>query len=149
MKRVLWLLLLIVPLLNLSACGKRSVKLGEVSEYLTNTKPGVTMAIVEAAPGAAVYQITNETDAAIETGNENAIVIETEQNGIWYQIETDEWSTTAEALIIEAGQTREFETTWNATYGALPKGHYRIVKGFVCEDANTDHFILSAEFEIA
>ena len=55
---------------------------------------------------------------------------------------------TAEAMIIPEGESGELETNWAASYGTLPKGRYRLVKGFFEEDPNAAGFTLAAEFEI-
>lgn len=136
---------MLILITGLSACG--GIKVGAASEYITNTKQGAALTIIEATPTSAVYQVTNETGSELSTGNANVIDLEVEQNGTWYQIDVGERSFTTEALLIEDGQVCKLETTWQSSYGTLPKGHYRILKGFSMGPFPSN-FILSAEFEI-
>ncbi len=136
---------LIMLTLALTACG--GLKTGDRSEYTTNTLPGVDMTIVRVSASGATYTVSNATERELETGNEHDILIEVERNGAWYAIETGDWANTAEACVIMGGDTREFTTAWTNRYGALPKGHYRILKG--CWPAESlDICLLAAEFEI-
>jgi len=145
--RILCLVGAVVLALTMAACGG-SLRVGDASEYVTDTEPLAGMTVTEATPTSAVYRVSNETGYEIYTGNENAIELEVEWDGAWHCIEIGDWSTTAEALIMEDGAVREMKATWENTYEALPKGHYRLLKGFQTEDVAADGFILSAEFDI-
>jgi len=139
---------LALALACLTACG-RSLSLGEKVGYDTNTFPGASMAVeadTVTATGAALT-ITNETGGEILSGNRHDFVVQAEKDGDWYDIETGEWANTAEAWVLPEGVT-DMEASWADRYGALPKGHYRIVKGFWTEGAVERSFRLSAEFDV-
>ena len=133
-------------LLALAGCG--GPKQGKVSELEPNTRPGAELVLLEYSPGGAVYKIVNETGREIYTGNKDVISLEMEQGGVWYEIDVGEQSFTAEAMIVPEGESGELETNWAGSYGTLPKGRYRLVKGFFEEDPNAAGSVLAAEFEI-
>lgn len=145
--RMLETIMLLLLVLSLSACGS-NIKVGDESEHITDTKQGVSMTVLKSSATSATYQITNETGDEVLTGNDHSISIEVEQDSVWYQIEVERWSTDSEALVIGNEQTREMSTSWNRTYGHLPKGHYRILKGCWIDGDSREEFVLSAEFDI-
>ena len=144
--KIVFLIVIALVMSTLSACG--GPKVGAMSEYVTDTEPGAVMTVSEVTPTSAVYQISNETGFELTTGNENIVEIEVEQDGAWHRIEIGEWCATAEAHIIADGSVSEMTANWLNTYGALPTGHYRLLKGFQPEDASGSGFFLSAEFDI-
>lgn len=133
-------------LLAFTGCG--GPKQGKAAEHQPNTRPGAELVLLEYSPGGAVYKIVNDTGKEIYTGNKDVISLEMEQEGVWYEIDVGERSFTAEAMIVPEGESGELETNWAGSYGTLPKGRYRLVKGFFEEDPNAAGFVLAAEFEI-
>lgn len=153
MKKITAAVLCIISALSLFGCGKNSLKPGEESTVTEGTGFDVSMTIVEGTvtPSKATVLVTNNTDIEIDSGNEYDFSIEVLDKGKWKAIETDERDNTAEALIF-TGES-ELVLDWKNIYGALPKGHYRIVKSFFPWTENgiygiDDQFYLTAEFSI-
>ena len=51
-------------------------------------------------------------------------------DGTWYEIPTKERNNTGEAIIFLKDAPVQMDISWRSIYGILPKGNYRIVKGF-------------------
>ena len=89
----------------------------------------------------------NTTDEEIDSGNAYDFGVQVERNGAWYWLEEEgERANTAEALIYLKDTPRELEFNWADRYGSLPKGHYRVVKGFF--ESAYSNFRLAAEFTL-
>ncbi len=132
--------------LLLSACG---IKVGERFDGEVNNFEGVTMTVVEGTvrPGGLTVQVLNTTDEEIDSGNAYDFGVQVERNGAWYWLEEEgERANTAEVLIYLKDTPRELEFNWADRYGSLPKGHYRVVKGFF--ESAYSNFRLAAEFTL-
>lgn len=139
--------------LLLAGCSG-GAKIGEVYTGEVNTYEGVTMTAVEgtAKPGGITIEILNTTNEEIESGNQADFAVQVEKNGEWYRLkEPAEWANTAEAWGFLKNQPVTIELRWNNRYGALPEGHYRVVKSFVeyHETGEQVYFTLAVEFEIS
>ena len=133
--------------------GERSSvpKLGEPFTGEANTYPGVTMTLVgEAMPGAVTVEVLNTTDAEIDSGNEHDFAVQQEVDGVWYSLEYEPKPNTAEALIYSTDEPRQLTFSWARRHGSLPKGKYRVVKGFFEYRGPGDYtdFLLAAEFTL-
>jgi hypothetical protein len=134
--------------LALAGCASE-LKLGGKNEYETDISPDVGMTIADGtltATGATV-ELRNDTDGDLASGNGYDLLIQAEREDGWYDIETGEWTNTAEARLFAPG-TSTIELSWADSYGALPPGRYRILKGFWPETEGSPVLILSAEFEV-
>ena len=153
MKKIITMILCIMLVLIFASCGQSKIELGEESSVREDTKFDVSMEIVDGTltQTSATIRVINNTDIEIDSGNAYDFAIESQQNGKWYSIKTEERTNTAEAWTFEG--TRDVEINWSQIYGTLPNGHYRIVKYFSpwAEDGTygfDDSFYLTAEFEI-
>lgn len=153
MKKMTAAVLCLILALSLFGCGKNVLKPDKESTVAEGTDFDVSMEIVEGTvtPLKATVLVTNNTDIEIDSGNEYDFSIEVLDDGKWKTIETGERDNTAEAYIFTG--ERELVLDWKNIYGALPEGHYRIVKYFFpwTEDGTygiDDQFCLTAEFSI-
>lgn len=134
----------------LMCCGK-TLEIGAVAEPAVHTYSGVTMEIVDdtvTATGMTI-EILNQTDVEINSGNKHDFAIQVKKNGTWYEIQTGERNNTSEAIVFLKDNPVQMEISWSHTYGILPKGNYRIVKGFFPwteEKGSGATFMLAAEF---
>lgn len=153
MKKLICLIVCTAVLLSATGCGQGAIKKGEKSSVVEGEIFDVTMEVVPESvrPGSITICVKNNTDIEIHSGNENDFAIEVLDNGKWYTIDVGSRENTAEAYIFE--DERDLDISWSNTYGALPNGHYRIVKYFFpwTEDGTygiKDGFYLTAEFDI-
>ena len=145
----------VLLLLCLSACGKkdaapeRSFQIGEASDIVTNTEPGIRLSILASDASSATYRIVNETGRELLTDHMQVYFLQVRQDEAWHFIDVGnvKWASTSEAYRVKDGETREAETSWENTYGPLPAGTYRLVKTFFT-DTIRDRFFLSAEFTV-
>lgn len=154
MKKLVGFILCIAMLFSVAGCGQGKLTKGEESSVTEGTAFDVTMEVVEGSvtPASLTVCVKNNTDLEIDSGNEHDFAIEVLDDGTWYTIKTGDRNNTAEAYGFSGEQTLELE--WSNVYGALPAGHYRIVKYFFPWTADgtygvKDGFYLTAEFEIA
>ncbi len=151
MKKVLLIAFLL--LLGLGACGKKAAaperifQIGEASDIVTNTKPGISLSILASDAASATYRIVNETGRELQTGDMERYDIQVWQDGAWHSIDIGERVFFDLDYRVKDGETREVETSWETSYGTLPAGRYRLVKSFFTETIQ-DRFFLSAEFEV-
>ena len=153
--RFLFAAILILLLLGFAACGKKDAaperifQIGEASDIVTNTEPGISLTILASDAVSATYRIVNETGRELLTDDMQVYFLQVRQDGAWHFIDIGnvKLASTSVAYRVEDGETREVETSWENTYGPLPAGTYRLVKTFF---ANTfrDKFFLSAEFSV-
>lgn len=145
----------VLLLLCLSACGKkdaapeRSFQVGEASDIVTNTEPGIRLSILASDASSATYRIVNETGRELLTDHMQVYFLQVRQDEAWHFIDVGnvKWASTSEAYRVKDGETREVETSWENTYGPLPAGTYRLVKTFFTNTFR-DRFFLSAEFTV-
>lgn len=130
-------------LLCLGGCG---VKLGEEFAGEVNTLEGVSLLVQEgmASPGGVTIEIDNQSDKDLNYGQDYSL--QKEKNGRWYQVEPENpVAVTMELLWIPSGNTDVMEVKWEASYGKLPKGHYRILKSFADQEKG---YYLAGEFTL-
>ena len=154
--RALFAAILALVLLGLSACRKKDAaperifQVGEASDIVTNTEPGISLSILASDASSATYRIVNETGRELLTDHMQVYFLQVRQDEAWHFIDVGnvKWASTSEAYRVKDGETREVETSWENTYGPLPAGTYRLVKSFFTNTFR-DKFILSAEFTVA
>lgn len=134
----------------LTCCGK-TLEIGAVAEQAVNTYSGVTMEIMDSTVTATgmTVEIFNQTETEINSGNKHDFAIQVKKNGTWYEIQMGERNNTSEAIVYSKDNPVQMEFSWSRTYGVLPKGNYRIVKGFfpwMEEKGRGATFALAAEF---
>ncbi|GFI48189.1 hypothetical protein IMSAGC019_03516 [Lachnospiraceae bacterium] len=130
-------------LLCLGGCG---VKLGEEFTGEVNILEGVAVQTQEGtvSPTGITLEINNQSDKDLNYGQDYSL--QKEKDGRWYQVEPESpVAVTLELLWIPAGSTQEMEVRWEASYGKLPEGHYRIVKSFADEEKG---YYLAGEFSL-
>ena len=134
--------------LVLTGCGA-ALELGAENTLETDADPNAAMiALTDTlTPTGVTVRVDNDTGEDLASGNRYDLALQAEQDGRWYAIETGEWSNTAEAQIFAPGET-EVELSWADSYGALPKGRYRVVKGFWPVAAGETPLYLAAEFTL-
>ena len=154
--RALFAAILALLLLGLSACGKKDAaperifQIGEVSDIVTNTEPGISLTILDSDASSATYRIVNETGRELLTDDMQVYFLQVRQDGAWHFIDIGnvKLASTSVAYRVKDGETREVETSWENIYGTLPAGTYRLVKTFFTNTIH-DKFFLSAEFTVA
>lgn len=126
MKKTVYIALLLTITLFLAACSKEPEAENEVTTEV-NTLEGVSMELAEYTSHEALVRIVNNRDAAYTSGLSFSVQVKRE--GKWYALEDKSsgiWH--AEAPVYPGKETTEFMCTWVHMYGALPEGHYRLVK---------------------
>ena len=137
----------------LSACGN-TIKYGNQVEYSTNDYSGLNMTVISCTATGATVQIENDTDTDLYGfGNDTVgYEIQAERKNHWYEIKYESVVTNASypSWMVEKGGIIEWDLSWEYLYGALPKGHYRVVRNAdTGVDASATSVRLSAEFDIS
>ena len=153
--RALFAAILALLLLGFAACGKKDAaperifQIGEVSDIVTNTEPGISLTILDSDASSATYRIVNETGRELMTDDMQVYFLQVRQDGAWHFIDIGnvKLASTSVAYRVKDGETREVETSWENIYGTLPAGTYRLVKTFFTNTIH-DKFFLSAEFTV-
>ena len=150
MSKRISLIIIMLMIVFLTGCDK-SIETGAVAEQAVNTYDGITMEIMDGTVSATgmTIEIINQTDIEVNSGNENDFAIQVKRDGTWYEIPTKERNNTGEAIIFLKDAPVQMEISWRSIYGFLPKGNYRIVKGFFPwteEKGSGTTFALAAEF---
>lgn len=136
---------------SICACAGSGPRTDGASAIEVNTLGDSSMTITDGTltKVSASVVVKNGSTLELYSGNENDFSIEVLQNGVWYSLkEPDDLSNTAEALVFEPGAARGLDMDWLSRYGALPAGHYRLVKAFSTESMDTRVF-LADEFDIS
>ncbi len=113
------------------------------SEFSTNKE--VSIALDQASSEKVTLYILNQGDSEVRTGNAWSYVLEKQIDGIWYEVETAKKNHTDEAFSCKKDQPLVQNLSLAAKFGALPCGHYRIVKKIII-DGETEYY--SAEFDL-
>lgn len=147
MKKLLGAAMVSVVLL-LGGCSLEgsNVKLGEEFIGEVNTLEGALLTVEEVNDSATgiTYVIDNQSEKDLNYGQDYGL--QKEKEGKWYPVEPkDPVAITLELLWIPAGNTDTHEISWEASYGKLPKGHYRIVKSLADD---TQGYYLAGEFTV-
>ena len=153
--RALFAAILALLLLGFAACGKKDAaperifQIGEASDIVTNTEPGISLTILDSDASSATYRIVNETGRELMTDDMQVYFLQVRQDGAWHFIDIGnvKLASTSVAYRVKDGETREVETSWENIYGTLPAGTYRLVKTFFTNTFH-DKFFLSAEFTV-
>ena len=112
----------------LVGCGS---KLGEEFTEEVNTLEGVTLMVdgETASADSITYTVDNGSEKDLNFGQDYSL--QKEENGKWYQLlPANPVAVTMELCWVPAGGTETMEINWDAAYGKLPAGHYRLVKNF-------------------
>lgn len=95
-------------------------------------------------------QSGGELTGELETGSDYSLKVL--EDGTWTDVPTviEEYGWTAEAYMVPMEDSVEFQINWEWLYGKLPKGTYRITKGFMDfrGTGDYDNFAYWTEFEI-
>ena len=129
--------------LFLSGCGK--LNLLEENACEVNTLDGITMDVNGVSADGAAYTIRNSGKEALSFGLDFGV--QAEKNGVWYDIEHEPVNVITIAVELEEGAEGTYTCSWVNGYGALPAGHYRIVKS-VTTGRENEQYWLAAEFTI-
>ena len=152
MKKLINLIAMMSLVTVLAGCGN-ALEIGAVAEQAVNTYRGVNMKIIDGSVTSTgmTIEILNQTETEINSGNKNDFSIQVKKDGKWYEIQTKERNNTSEAIVFLKDNPVQMEISWRSIYGILPKGEYRIVKGFFSwteEKGSGATFVLGAEFSI-
>ena len=94
-------------------------------------------------------QSGGEAEGEMQTGSDYKLIVLKER---WQDVPTiiEDYGWTAEAYMIAKDDVTEFEINWEWLYGKLPKGTYRLIKGFMNfrGSGDYDNFAYWTEFEI-
>lgn len=130
--------------------GKDSeLAVGEKFTEEVNTLSGVSMQMEKYKATEGDVEITNNTDKELQYGEYYDIQVQVDEE--WYSLQTlGDFAYHALAYPVAVGETRVWPVDWELVYGALPVGHYRIVKDIMDYRAPGDYteYYLAAEFEI-
>jgi len=136
-------------------CGcSGNLELGEAFYNEVNSFEGVTLTIdhTTVTSKGAKFEIHNTTDYEVCSGKPYLVALQAEKDDQWYNLKPkrDSRDTTSEAYIYYKNEPQMVEVNWVPDYGELPKGHYRIVKGFfISEGGKSESFILADDFSIS
>ena len=107
---------------------------GAIISYVDNDSRSVTVTI------------KNESLSTWQSGNMRSYSLETERDGVWYEVTpTGDLANTMELLIFAPGEEMTHTFDLYARYGELPEGHYRVVKSYW---ANKTAFKDATEFHL-
>ncbi len=118
----------------------------EVFSKNVNTLKGASLSVKEVYSPATglTYVLDNHAGRDLNFGQDFSL--QKEEDGKWYIVEPKEpFAVTMQLLWIPNGCTDTYEIGWEASYGVLSKGHYRIVKS-VADDKQG--YYLAGEFNV-
>jgi len=156
MKRLSAAVILLIIILFCCGCSNEP-ELGEAFYNDVDNFPGVTITIdhLTVTSKGAKFEILNTTDFEVCSGKPYLIALQMEKDDQWYNLtpKKDNRASTSEAYIYYKNEPQIVSVNWVSDYGELPKGHYRIVKGFFItgtqsKTAKIENFILTDEFSI-
>ena len=148
---------LFIAVVFLCSCGQMP-ELGEAFYNEVDSFEGVSLTIdhTTVTSKGAKFEILNTTDYEICSGKPYLVALQAEKDDQWYNLipKRDNRDDTAEAYIYYKNEPQIVRVDWVADYGELPKGHYRIVKGFFItgtesESGKIESFILTDDFSIS
>ena len=151
MKKLLMPLIAAILVFSLCSCGASAPKTDSMSIIVPNMLENASLTIVDGTLTKAYASavVKNGSTLELDSGNENDFFIDVQLNGVWYSLkEPEDLANTAEALIFEPGSEHGLDFSWQSRYGALPAGHYRLVKAFFTDTSNTLIY-LADEFDIS
>ena len=95
----------------------------------------------------ATIVLTNNSDEEYAYGEPYSIQIK--KDGTWHVINVQRIFQTP-MFHLKNGETTEIELKWDANYGKLESGTYRIIKniGYECEKDKFEYFSIAVEFNI-
>lgn len=127
----------------LAGCG---TKRGEEFTEEVNTLGEVTLTVdgETASADGVTYTVVNGSEKDLNFGQDYSL--QKEEKGKWYQLSpANPVAVTMELLWVPAGGTETMEINWDAAYGKLPAGHYRLVKNFSDDESG---YYLAGEFTL-
>ncbi len=154
--RKIFISLLIVCAM-LCGCGEK-LELGEAFFSEVDNFEGVSLTIdhTTVTSKGAKFEILNTTDLEVCSGKPYLIALQVEKDDQWHKLipKKDNYDSTAEAYIYYKNEPQIVQVDWVADYGVLPKGHYRILKGFFITGTESatgkiENFILTDDFSIS
>ena len=147
MRKAIISIVIILYVLILVSCTD-DLEIGDVLEGELATYPGVSMSIDRRAyPTAVTVIITNNSDSDISVWNETDCGVEIEIDDEWYSLVSKDVATPGIHTGYEKGSSTSVVMNWSARYGALPAGHYRVIKAFHLPDEHDD-YAMAAEFTL-
>ncbi len=148
MKKVLYFIFFSILSITLIGCNKDSLKLGPKSNYEINHNTiSMTIDKESISNTGMKMKMINNSGENYEYGAEFSIEYQKKEN--WYSIiPKDEMNFNMMAYLLEDKMTKDFDINWEASYGKLPKGKYRIVKSINRENSNNEDIYIAAEFLI-
>lgn len=169
MKKWLLNILVLTAMCSLGGCGKEPVEepgaidgeyfyVDEKDDELEKKEDegfpdwGITLSVKDVTDSGLTLVCTQsggEADGELQTGSDYKLIVSKEA---WEDVPTiiEDYGWTAEAYMIAKDDVTEFEINWEWLYGKLPKGTYRLTKGFMNfrGSGDYDNFPYWIEFEI-
>lgn len=132
--------------------GSPAGSLSKPFEDAVDNYPGIKLVVVDgtATSTSAEVKIVNESGFGMSCYGDNYIRVQKEQDGIWYDMTKNNIPVTSQGPWMFDANVEYRETVkWEAFYGTLSPGHYRIVKSCsVRTDSETILLLLTAEFDV-
>lgn len=149
MKKSIGIIIIMIFMLTMSACGKNlDIDSLVLSEYGELDDAGIVMSITDESvtteTDTVMIEYINNTDTEVVFGEEPYLEIESE--GSWYVVPIKEdvaW--VAIGYILPPGGSDEKEFSLKFYYENLDPGHYRIIKTFFADSGN---IVAAVEFDI-
>lgn len=133
-----------LPIKNISASDRSDLEIKEDN--------GANIYFVASTPTSLTVKIENKTDSTWQSGNMRDYLLEVEKDGEWYAVkQIGEFANTMELMIFAPGETLTHTFEFEARYGTLTAGKYRVVKSWWAnKTANEDahEFHLVCEFTV-
>ncbi len=128
----------------LCGCGTKNIA-GPVSDKEISSLEGLSLTLDSVSKNGAEYTVANNTDIPAQCGTGADCRLEVELDGTWYElVQKGDSPMTMELYACTAGEPLTQSVDWSARYGALPAGHYRLLKNVWLEDSEW----LAAEFSV-
>lgn len=131
--------------------GNPAGTVSKLFEEATDNYPGVKLVVVDGTvtPTSAEVKIINESGFGMSCYGDNYIRVQKEVDGVWYDLSHNNIPVTSQGpWNFEADMEYRETVKWEAFYGPLSPGHYRIVKSCSVYADNAVHLLLTAEFII-
>ena len=144
------LIILVFLVIGLTGCNKKQDDfIGEESTTEIVTDSDVSLSIKDGTltnTGATIV-LTNKSNKEYVYGEPYSIQIK--KDGTWHVINVQRIFQTP-MFHLKNGETTEIELKWDANYGKLESGTYRIIKniGYECEKDKFEYFSIAVEFNI-
>lgn len=123
-----------------------------LDEGIGSTYEGAVMTYVSSDSHSLTVTISNNTESTWQSGNMRDYELQVMKDGEWYKVEQiGEFANTMELLIFSPGESMTHTFAFDARYGELTEGSYRVIKAYWAnrtENSDAREFHLWCEFEV-